>query len=356
MKKNVLILFGGRSTEHEVSIKSAGFIAVTFNPKKYRLFYAGITKSGVWFLTDKKALSKKEFRPKSTDCQLFLPPGSKGKSILANGCLGPKIDVVFPVLHGPLGEDGTVQGLVKLAGVPFVGAGVLASAVGMDKDIMKRLLKEAGLPIGKFLTITAGRLPPFQEVAKKIGCPFFVKPANAGSSVGVHKVKTPSEYKKFLADAFKFDTKVILEEFLRGREIECSVLGNDNPSASLPGEVIVHHDFYSYEAKYLDDRGSSLVIPAKLTTAKIKEVQKMAIAVFKTLACGGMGRVDFFLKKDGRLVVNEINTIPGFTSISMYPKMWEASGLKAKILLDRLVRLATERFNQEQKILTSINI
>lgn len=354
--KNVLILFGGCSTEHEVSIKSAGFIAASLDSKKYRLFYAGIAKNGVWFLTDSKALTKKEFFPKSKDRQIFLPPGLKGKTILANGRFGPKIDLVFPVLHGLLGEDGTVQGLVKLAGVPFVGAGVLGSAVGMDKDIMKRLLKEAGLPIGKFLTITAGRVPSFQAVSKKISCPFFVKPANAGSSVGVHKIKTPDEYKKFLADAFRFDTKIILEEFIRGREIECSVLGNENPLASLPGEVVVHHDFYSYEAKYLDDRGSSLIIPAKLTAAKIKEIQRMAVTVFQTLACAGMGRVDFFLKKDGHLVVNEINTIPGFTSISMYPKMWEASGLKSKILLDRLIRLAMEKFNQEQKILTSIKL
>lgn len=356
MKKNVLILFGGRSTEHGVSIKSAGFIAATLDSKKYHLFYAGITKSGAWFLTDKSALAKKEFFPKSKDRQIFLPPGLKGKTILANGRFGPKIDLVFPVLHGPLGEDGTVQGLVKLAGVPFVGAGVLGSAVGMDKDIMKHLLKEAGLPIGKFLTITAGRVPSFQAVSKKIGCPFFVKPANAGSSVGVHKIKTPGEYKKFLADALRFDTKIILEEFIRGREIECSVLGNENPLASLPGEVIVHHDFYSYEAKYLDDRGSSLVIPAKITSVKIREIKKMAETVFKTLACGGMGRVDFFLQSNGRLIVNEINTIPGFTSISMYPKMWEASGLEVKELLDRLIKLAVERFNQEEKILTSIKI
>jgi D-alanine-D-alanine ligase len=254
-----------------------------------------------------------------------------------------------------MGEDGTVQGLIKLAGFPFIGASVLGSAVGMDKDVMKRLLKETSLPVGRFLATTSKTLS-FQEVIKKIGCPFFVKPANTGSSVGVHKVRKAGEYKKFLADAFKFDTKIILEEFVRGREIECSVLGNERPAASLPGEVVAHHDFYSYETKYLDKNGADLIVPAKISPAKIKEVKKMAVKVFRTLACEGMGRVDFFLKKDGRLVVNEINTIPGLTSISMYPKMWEASGLKAKDLLDCLVRLSMERFNQEQKIFTSIKI
>jgi len=354
MKRNLLVLFGGQSTEHEVSIKSAGFIASSVDRKKYRPLFVGISKKGVWFLTNEKSLSKKVFQPGISDKQIFLPPGLKGETFFASGRRGPKIDIVFPVLHGPLGEDGTVQGLLKLAGVPFVGASVLGSAVGMDKDIMKHLLREADLPVGNFLTIKVGESISFKEVVKNIKKPFFLKPANAGSSVGVHKVRTEKEFKKFLLDAFQYDTKVILEEFIQGREIECSVLGNNNPKASLPGEVVVNHDFYSYEAKYLDENGASLAVPVKLPSALTREIQKLAVRVFETLSCGGLGRVDFFLKKNNQVIVNEINTIPGFTSISMYPKLWAASGLAPKKLVEKLINLSIERFKQEQKIQTSI--
>ena len=263
---------------------------------------------------------------------------------------GRGIDVVFPVLHGPFGEDGTVQGLLRLADVPFVGAGVLGSAVGMDKDVMKRLLRDAGIPVGKFITLRAGDKLSFKDAKKKLGSPLFVKPANLGSSVGVSKVRTETEFKKAVKEAFQFDTKVIVEEFIEGREIECSVLGNDDPIASVPGEIILHDDFYSYDAKYIDENGASLEIPAKLDAKTRKLVQETAVRTFKALECEGMGRVDSFVTKDGRVVVNEINTIPGFTSISMYPKLWEASGISYSKLVDKLIQLAIERFEKQRKL------
>lgn len=353
-KKNILILFGGQSTEHEVSIKSARFVVASLDRKKYQPFFVGISKKGFWFLTDEKSLNKKIFKPSSFDKQISLFPGSKGQTFFIDGQKGPKIEIVFPVLHGPLGEDGTIQGFLKLVGVPFVGAGVLGSAVGMDKDVMKRLLKEAGLPVAKFLVTKLGEKISFSEVSKKLGCPFFLKPANAGSSVGAHKIKTNKDFQTFLSDAFLYDTKVILEEFVKGREIECSVLGNESPKASLPGEVIVRHEFYSYEAKYLDENGASLIIPAKLSVSLVEKIQKMAVKTFQVLDCGGMGRVDFFLTEKNKLFINEINTIPGFTPISMYPKLWEASSLPAEKLVETLISLAVERFKKEQKIRTSI--
>jgi D-alanine-D-alanine ligase len=262
------------------------------------------------------------------------------------------IDVAFPILHGPFGEDGTVQGLLKLAGIPFVGAGVLGSAVGMDKDVMKRLLRDAGIPIGKFLVLKDGETMSFKKVSAELGVPFFVKPANMGSSIGVSKVSTQKQFTKAVSEAFTYDRKIILEETIVGREVECSVLGNDKPVASIPGEIIVHDEFYSYDAKYIDENGATLAVPAKLSKATIKKVQQLAVDTFTTLSCEGLGRVDFFLKKDGSLIVNEINTIPGFTSISMYPKLWEASGIGYTQLIDKLIQLALERFEKEKKLKT----
>lgn len=266
-----------------------------------------------------------------------------------------KIDVVFPVLHGPFGEDGTVQGLLKLADVPFVGAGVLGSAVGMDKDVMKRLLRDAGVLVGAFVVIHAHEKKQvrFVDVKKKLGTPLFIKPANLGSSVGISKVRSEVEFKKALALAFSYDSKVLIEEYIEGREIECSVLGNENPIASLPGELMVHHEFYSYEAKYLDERGMTPQIPARLSEEMMKKVQDTAIAAYKALCCEGMGRIDMFVTKNNRVFVNEINTIPGFTNISMYPKMWEASGLSYSKLIDKLIELAIERHAKEKKLKTS---
>lgn len=242
---------------------------------------------------------------------------------------------------------------MKLAGVPFVGASVLGSAIGMDKDVMKRLLRDADIPIANFLAFKQEDKIDFKEISKKLGLPFFVKPANLGSSVGINKVKNKKDFAKAVKEAFQYDTKIIIEEYILGRELECSVLGNQNPMASAVGEVIPHHEFYSYEAKYIDENGAALEVPAKISSQISKNVQELAVKTFKVLACEGLGRVDFFLRKNGKLIVNEINTIPGFTKISMYPRLWEASGISYTELINHLIELAIERFKREQKIKTS---
>ncbi|MBI3459296.1 D-alanine--D-alanine ligase [Candidatus Azambacteria bacterium] len=345
MKKRrprVGIIFGGRSAEHEISLRSAKNVVEALDRKKYDPVLIGINKKGSWFLIDESRFFDSRFKIQESRIGGKAPDTSL--LLLA--------DVIFPILHGPFGEDGTLQGLLKLVNVPFVGASVLGSAVGMDKDVMKRLLREAGIPIGKFLTIKENGIPTYEKVVAELGRPFFVKPANMGSSVGVSKVKEKKDYPKAIQEAFNYDRKIILEENIIGREIECAILGNDNPLASIPGEVIPSHDFYSYEAKYLDENGARLEIPAKLSGRLVKKVQALAIKTFKALNCEGFGRVDSFLKENGEILVNEINTIPGFTSISMYPKMWEASGLGYTELLDRLIKLAFERFEKEKKLKT----
>lgn len=361
MKKiNVAIIFGGRSAEHEVSLQSARNVYEALNKKRYNPVLIGIDKSGRWLL-DKEAGflidggKKKSIGPGRSRALIAVAPGSNGG--VSNLSVNKKeavIDVAFPVLHGPFGEDGTVQGLLKLANIPFVGPGVLGSAVGMDKDVMKRLMRDAGLPVPRYILLKShDPVPGFQTVVKKLGRPFFVKPANMGSSVGISKVHNKDEYADALKTAFLFDLKVLMEEFIEGRELECAVLGNDNPRASVVGEIISAHEFYSYDAKYIDEKGAALDIPAKITAKKAREIQKLAVETFKTLSCEGLGRVDFFMKKDGSLLVNEINTIPGFTKISMYPKLWEASGIPYEELIDRLIRLAIERFEKEKKLKTS---
>lgn len=360
-KLRVGILFGGRSAEHEVSLQSARNVAAALDSKKYEAVYIGINKAGAWLApgVSERYLTLSATQPNKTPEKsrevVMLAPSGEGVLTRDSGTIEGKIDVVFPVLHGPFGEDGTVQGLLKLADVPFVGAGVLGSAVGMDKDVMKRLLRDAGIPIGKFIVVHAHEASKnkFTDVKKKLGLPLFVKSANLGSSIGVSKVRTEAEFKEALKYAFEFDSKVLIEEYIEGREIECSVLGNEKPVASVPGELIIHHEFYSYEAKYLDANGMTPRIPASLSKETTKKVQELAVAAFKVLCCEGMGRVDFFVAKDGRVLVNEINTIPGFTSISMYPKMWEASGLSYLKLIDKLIELAIERHKKEKKLKTS---
>ena len=296
-------------------------------------------------------------------CLLLLPllfalvPRSGSRDLVRtsdNAELG-SVDVVFPVLHGPYGEDGTVQGMLKLFDIPFVGGDVLGSAVGMDKDVMKRLLRDAVITIGDYRVVLRHRRadPSYEEVRDALGLPLFVKPANLGSSVGISKVGTEAEYEAALDEAFLYDTKVVVEAFIEGREIEVAVLGNEEPIASLPGEITPHHDFYSYEAKYIDDKGAGLQIPAELTEALVSEVQALAVESFQTLYCEGMARVDFFLTPDDQFVMNEINTIPGFTRISMFPKLFEASGISYPDLIDRLVKLALARHERQQGLKTS---
>lgn len=325
-KLRVGVLFGGKSAEHEVSLQSARTVIESLDEKKYHAVSILITKTGAWTVG--------------------------GKPVDMLRALSDA-DVIFPALHGPYGEDGSIQGLLKLANVPFVGAGVLGSAVGMDKDVMKRLLHEAGIPIGTYITMHSGEQISFTKAKKILGLPLFIKPANLGSSVGVNKVTDQKSFDQALKEALRFDTKIIIEEYIEAREIECAVLGNEDPTASIPGEVAPIHDFYSYEAKYLDENGARLDIPAKLSKQQAKQVQALAVKTFKTLECAGMARVDFFLKKDGILLVNEINTLPGFTAISMYPKLWEASGIPRKKLVDKLITLAIERHQKEQKLMTT---
>ncbi len=324
-KIKVGIIFGGRSAEHEVSVESAKNVMAAMDNKKYKIRKLKINRN------------------------------DRGAALLGKiKKLIGQSDVTFPILHGPFGEDGTIQGLLKLVNVPFVGAGVLGSAVGMDKDAMKRLLREAGIPVAKFLVYKSGEAIDFNKIAKLLGLPFFVKPANLGSSVGVSKVKNKREFIKAIKLAFQYDAKIVIEENINGREIECAVLGNDNPIASVPGEVIPQNNFYSYKSKYLDKNGAALEIPAKLSNSIVIKIQNLSVKTFKVLNCEGMGRVDFFLKNNGEILVNEINTIPGFTSISMYPKLWEASGISYSDLIDRLIQLALERFKKEQKIKSAV--
>jgi D-alanine-D-alanine ligase len=359
-KINVGILFGGKSAEHEVSLQSAKNVFDALDREKYNPVLIGIDKSGRWLLNDESRFLLDAGDPKRIklnpegDSVALLPQNRGVISNLTDSGRERSIDVIFPILHGPFGEDGTVQGLLKLADIPFVGAGVLASAAGMDKDVMKRLLRDAGLPIGKFLVLKSHEAPPaFRKITEALGLPLFVKPANMGSSVGVNKIRNEAEYHAGIREAREYDTKIILEEFIPGRELECSVLGNEDPQASLPGEVKSCREFYSYDAKYLDEKGAVLEIPARIDEETRRALQSLAVKTFQALSCEGLARVDFFLKPDGTIIINEINTMPGFTRISMYPKLWEASGLSYTALIDRLIGLAVRRFEQEKKLKTS---
>jgi len=357
--KKVGILFGGKSAEHEISLLSAKNIYEAIDRTKFEPVLIGIDKTGRWLLNDASKYLLNADNPSLIKLNpdgktVSLRPESSGL-LSAEGGANINLDVVFPILHGPFGEDGTIQGFLKLADIPFVGPGVLGSAVGMDKDVMKRLLRDAEIPIGNFLTIKSHEyIPSFTLITSALGCPFFVKPANMGSSVGINKVRTEVEYIAAVKDAFLYDSKILIEEFIPGREIECAVLGNEEPITSIPGEIIPSHEFYSYNAKYLDENGALLEIPAKLDDKTAKRIQQLAVKVFQTLCCEGLSRVDFFLKQNGEIIVNEINTMPGFTKISMYPKMWGETGISYTDLITRLIELAISRFEKERKLKTSI--
>jgi D-alanine-D-alanine ligase len=361
VKKRVGILFGGCSAEHEVSLQSAKNVLDALDTAKYEPVLIGIDKSGRWmlpasasdFLLDADDPKRVRLNPRGTPA--VLAPASGGTLFHLDGS-GRKtlVDVVFPILHGPLGEDGAVQGLLKLAGVPFVGASVLGSAVGMDKDVMKRLLREAGIPTAKHITLNSEeKTPAFSELLAELGMPVFIKPANMGSSVGVNKAHDDAEYRRFVREAFQYDAKIIIEEFIRGRELECSVLGNNELLVSPPGEIKPVREFYSYEAKYIDGNGAKLEIPAVLPEEKIKEIQTLAEKTYRTLCAEGLSRIDFFMREDGLIFVNEINTMPGFTKISMYPKLFEPLGISYGSLIDRLIELAFTRHEKEHKLKTS---
>ena len=358
MKKlRVGIIFGGRSGEHEVSIASAASIFQHLDRTRYVAIPIRIEKSGRWLLggSPQDALS----------AAAVLETGVTGalQPVEPSAVVSGDLDVVFPVLHGPYGEDGTVQGLLELANVPYVGAGVLGSAVGMDKALMKTLFAASGFPIVPHLTVLrqewlAHRPSIGDRAANTLRFPMFVKPANLGSSVGISKVTSEGDFADAMELAFQFDRKVVVEAAVpHAREIECAVIGNDEPEASVPGEVIVTHrdGFYSYDAKYVDPDGATWKIPADIPQETANRVRSLSVEAFRTLELAGMARVDFFLDgKAGALYLNEVNTIPGFTTISMYPKMWEASGVSYAALLDRLIALALARHADKQKLRTSI--
>jgi D-alanine-D-alanine ligase len=325
VRTRVAVIYGGRSGEHEISLRSAKSIIEAMDPEKYQVLHYLISKEGRW--------SPKPIQPE---------PGSNSH-----------IDVVFPVLHGTFGEDGTVQGLLELADLPYVGPGVFASAAAMDKDAMKRLCIERGLPVVECVTLTTPQIDP-AVIEARFGFPVFVKPANLGSSVGISKARNAEELEAAVKLAAQFDRKIIVERAILGRELECAVLGNEEPEASLPCEILPSKEFYDYEDKYLLDKAQCLV-PADLPPATTAELRGIAVEAYKAVQCEGMSRVDFLLESaTGKLYINEINTIPGFTSISMFPKMWEHSGLPMPKLVDRLLELAIERHKTRRALRYSI--
>ncbi|SNT29705.1 D-alanine--D-alanine ligase [Ekhidna lutea] len=337
--RNLLILCGGQSPEHEISVRSTKNILAAIDRSKYSITLIGISKAGMWKHLDEGQLLE------TVDEQgegVKIVPGASHCFETQHGKL-PGFDVCFPILHGPNGEDGTIQGLLRLMNIPFVGPSVLASAASMDKDVTKRLLRDSGLMVANWILIHKGEgTPSFEEVEKQLGSVVFVKPANMGSSVGVHRVTNKEEWDVAISDALAYDKKVLVEQAINGRELECAVLGNDNPKATGVGEV-QSGDFYSYEEKYASGSDAEIVIPAKIDEKYLPALKQTAVKAYKVLDCEGLARVDMFLTEEGTILVNEINTIPGFTSISMYPKLWEEEGLSYADLIDRLIELAIER-------------
>lgn len=372
-KMKIGILFGGKSGEHEVSIVSAMSVAKALDKNKYDVTMIGIDKTGRWVLPDEQTLLEFQNNPrllqlKNLKESLGVLPYEGSKQIVsANSnqqiAMPEKFDVIFPVLHGTYGEDGTIQGLLELSNIPYVGSGVLGSSLGMDKDLAKRVFSAAGIPVVPWLTIrkidyVKNQKGIIEQAEKEFGYPYFVKPANMGSSVGVHKVKSREDASEKLRDAFLYDTKILIEKAISARELEVSVLGNHEPKASIVGEIIPTHEFYSYEAKYIDENGAHLKIPAEnLSQNQAEKIQNFAVKAFQSIECRGLGRVDFFLDKNsGEIFLNEINTIPGFTSISMYPKLWAATGLQYPQLLDELIHLAIEQHKEKNDLKTSFEV
>ncbi len=365
-KMKIGVLYGGRSGEHDVSLCSAASVVSALDKNKYKVTAIGIDRDGKWYVQEKpEIVAHKDFGK-------ILSLKKKGKWLVNHFEQKNKLhlynvknkneevvlDVVFPVLHGTFGEDGTLQGLLELAMVPYVGADVIGSAVGIDKDVAKKLLRQASIPVVPSVTVNKQQWKNnsqniIQSALDKLGLPLFVKPVCTGSSVGIKKVKEKELLSKAVDFAFQYDIRVMIEKAIDCREIECAVLGNDNPAASVLGEIIPHHEFYSYEAKYLYPNGAALKIPAAIDAPLTDTIRKTAVEGYVALGCSSMARVDFFLdKKTNEFYLNEINTLPGFTSISMYPKLWEATGLKYSDLLDKLIALALERHKKKMEIKT----
>lgn len=363
MRRRVVILFGGRSAEHEISVISARSVLDALDPERYEAIPIGVTREGRWQLmpggpAPLPSGSGPAPLPRVTDAsgaEVALDPEPGARALVAEDGSRTEIDVVFPAMHGPFGEDGSIQGFLEMAGVPYVGSGVLASALGMDKAVQKVLFVAAGIPVVDHEVVFEREWEEdpqaVQARAEHLGLPLFVKPAALGSSVGITKVHASPELRRALEEAFGYGRKALIERSMEGaREIECAVLGNDDPVASIAGEIRPRgHEFYDYEAKYIDEHGAELIVPADLPPDTLEDVQRLAVAAFRAIDGAGMARVDFFLTREGRLFLNEVNTIPGFTSISMYPKLWEASGLPYPELVDRLIELAIERHAVERK-------
>lgn len=363
-KIRIGIIFGGRSAEHEVSLQSAKNIIEALDPNRYEPLLIGIDKEGKWHVNDAKeyllnAENPKLIRLNHSNKELSFIPGRKENQLmLINDSDSLKsLDVIFPIVHGPLAEDGTIQGLLKLANIPFVGPSVLSSATCMDKDFAKRLFEQAGLPICKHFVLRNRDKTnlSYEKLAESLGLPMFVKPANMGSSVGISKVDSKEGFEKGLAEAFLYDHKVVVEGSIKGRELEVAVLGNEDPQASAVGEIIPKDGFYSYDAKYVDAKGAELKVPADLDDEVAEQLKTMAVNAFKIMECRGLARCDFFLTEDGKIYLNEINTLPGFTKISMYPKLWEASGVSYSSLIDKLVQFARDCFDLDSRLKVTVD-
>lgn len=354
-KCHITVLCGGQSTEHEISVLSARNVVAALDRKKYAVSVIYITRQGRWYLLDDekqihKAKLQELIAKKSASAVMLMPGDPKHPWVLKNdmSCQIP-VNCVLPMLHGMLGEDGTIQGLLDVLNVPYVGANVLGSALCMEKHIAKRLLRFASLPTADWIRIDQDAIDdfPYDVISKQLGELVFVKPTSLGSSIGISKVRNQQEFDTAVREAFRYDDQVIVEQGIIGREIECSVLGNDDPTASLPGEIVSQHEFYSYEAKYLDPEGAEIITPADLPGVTVQRIQALAVEAFKVLQCNGMARVDFFVTEEQEVIINEVNTIPGFTNISLYPRNWEASGLSYSELLDDLIHLALARYRRK---------
>jgi D-alanine-D-alanine ligase len=355
------VLFGGRSGEHEVSLVSAASVIRGMDPDKFEPVPIGITKDGHWLIGEGAVKMLPEVLKGGRRVMLTADPTEAALVPLDRGAGAQRLDVIFPVMHGTFGEDGTIQGMLELAGLPYVGAGVLGSAVGMDKDVSKRLCEAAGIPVVPWVTVYRWRWEKEPqavraEIEAKFEYPVFVKPATLGSSVGMTKVHDAGELGPALDLACEYGMKIMVEKAVTAREIEVSVLGNHEPIASVPGEIVPHREFYDYAAKYLEE-GTQLVIPAELKPAQVQKIQSTAVKAFQVLELSGMARVDFFVEKEGKKIfLNEVNTIPGFTSISMYPKLWEASGISFRELIDKLIELALEMHREKMRTKYAIEL
>ncbi|MDE1512367.1 D-alanine--D-alanine ligase [Serratia nevei] len=362
-KLRVGVIFGGKSAEHEVSLQSAKNIVDAIDKEKFDVTLLGIDKQGQWHINDASNYLLNAENPalialNRSNKNVALIPGQEKQQLIEAGSAGAlgQLDVIFPIVHGTLGEDGSLQGLLRMANMPFVGAGVLGSAVSMDKDVTKRLLRDAGLAVAPFVTLTRANRAgfTFEQLSERLGLPLFVKPANQGSSVGVSKVENRAEFDAAVSLAFSFDHKVLVESAIVGREIECAVLGNDDPQASVCGEIVLIDAFYSYDTKYINEQGAQVVVPAAIAPEVSDHIREVALKAFRALECFGLARVDVFLTPDNQVVINEINTLPGFTNISMYPKLWAASGVSYQALITRLIELALERHQQDRALNSSV--